>query len=185
MASPFETVILRLQEIGAFQFLFPFMITAAVFYGLLRKSQLFGKPEDNIAVNAVVSLTIAFMVWAYPILVGVSVEKQFSTFFFNAAVSIITVIVGLMIAGLFFEPDLAAGISKKLKSGKWFGTILLFGILIGGGIVVSSGLIGVFFPPNLLQGISQDVVLTAALMGVVGIILLALIIPFGGGGSKT
>ncbi len=184
MASPFETVITRLQDIGAFQFLFPFMLTAAVFYGLIRKSHIFGKPEENVAVNAVVALVAAFMVWAYPILAGVDIETQLSTFFFNAAVSILTIVVGLMVAGLFFPPNLAEEIGKRLKGGKSLGAILVFGILIGGGILFSSGLITVFFPQTLFSGptaLPSDVILTVALLGVLAVILVAIIAPFGGG----
>ncbi len=188
MASPFEIVITRLRDIGAFQFLFPFMITAAVFYGLIRKSQIFGKPEENVAVNAVVALTAAFMVWAYPILVGVDIEKQLSTFFFNASVSILTMVVGVMIAGIFFKPDLAGQLSEKFKTGKLFGIILLFGILVGGAVVFSSGLITVFLPQSLFTGptaLPSDVILTVALLAVLAVILIAIIAPFGGGGKSS
>ena len=188
MVSPFETVILRLRDLGAFQFLFPFMLTAAVFYGLIRKSQVFGKSEENVAVNGVVALVAAFMVWAYPILSGVNVETQLSTFFFNAVVAILTIVVGLMIAGLFFKPDLAGQLSEKFKSGKLFGVILLFGILIGGGIVVSSGLVTIFIPSNLFGsgvGLSEDAILTIALLGVLAAIMVAIIVPFGGEGGKS
>lgn len=185
MASPFELVITRLQNIGAFQFLFPFMLTAAVFYGLVRKSKIFGEPEQNVAVNAIVALVAAFMVWAYPVLVGVNVEKELATFFFNASISILTVVVGLMIAGLFFKPDLAEQISSKFRTGKLFGVVLLFGILVGGGVAISSGLVNVFFPPIIMLNISEDVLITTALLVILAVILIAIILPFGGGEKKS
>ena len=186
MVSPFEIVITRLDDIGAFQFLFPFMIAAALFYGLLRKSRIFGDPQENVAVNAVLALVAAFMVSAYPILVGVNVKQQFATFFFNAVVAILTVASGLMIAGMFFEGDLSKQISTKL--GRLLGPILILGLLVGGGIVVASGFISVFIPQNLFSGpsaIPPDVLLTIAVLAVMGVILAVVVVPFGRGEKKT
>ena len=98
MASPFEDVILRLADLGFFKFLLPFLLTAAIFYGLLRKSQVFGKPEENVAVNAIVALVAGFMVWAYPIIAGVDIETQFSTFIFQSTLAMFAIIIGVMFA---------------------------------------------------------------------------------------
>ena len=61
MTTPLEIVLINLEKMGFFAFL-PFILTAAIFYGLLRRSKLFGEPEKNIVVNAVISLVAAFMV---------------------------------------------------------------------------------------------------------------------------
>jgi len=189
MASPFETVILKLKDLGAFQFLFPFMLTAAVFYGLLRKSQVFGEPEKNIAVNAVVALVAAFMVWAYPILSGVNVETQLSTFFVNASIAMLTVVVGLMIAGLFFKPDLVGQISATLNTSRKLSIVIIFGILVGGAVLLSSGLVTVFIPSGIFGdvsgGLSQDTILTIAVLVVVAVVMVAIIAPFGGGKKES
>ena|SRR3972149_4426547 len=184
MPSPFETVVQRLWDIGFFQYLLPFMISAAIFYGLLRKSQIFGEPGANVAVNAIIALGAAFMVIAYPVLVGVSIEKQFATFFFNAAISILTIVVGLMLASMFFGKDVASEIGEKLKTGRGWGIVLLFGVLVGGGVLFSSGLINVFFPVGVggISGLSEETVLTIAALIVVGIILVAIVAP--GAGKK-
>ena len=180
--NPFQTVILNLDKIGAFQFLFPFMIAAAVFYGLLRKSKVFGPPETNVAVNAVVALIAAFMVSAYPILTGIDVRTQFATFFFNAVIAILTIVVGLMIAGVLFGEDLPKQISEKFRQGRGFSIILIFGILIGGGILISSGLVNVFLPPILFpEGLSEESLFTLGAFIVLGLTLVAIIAPFGGG----
>ena len=159
MVSPFEIVISRLKDIGAFQFLFPFMLTAAIFYGLLRRSQIFGTPEKNVAVNAVVALVAAFMVWAYPVLIGVNIEKQLSQFFFSGVVVLLTVMVGLLVTSMFFKKSLGEVIEEKFK-GNMFVSFLILGGLLTFGIVISSGLLNVFFPQSIVGGIPQDVILT-------------------------
>src|SRR5438445_1531059 len=145
MASPFEVVITKLQALGAFQFLFPFLLTAAVFYGLLRKSKLFGEPQANIAVNAVVSIVAAFMVWAYPILAGVNVELTLSTFFFQSTLGVLVVIVGLLISSMFLPEDFAKSLGAKI-GGRGAGIIVVSGILIAAGIAISSDAVTLLLP---------------------------------------
>jgi hypothetical protein len=170
MTSPFEVVILNLQKIGAFNFLFPFMLTAAVFYGLLRRSQIFGKPEENVAVNAVVALVAAFMVWAYPILAGVNVEVMLSTFFFQGVLATLVVIVGLLIISMFMPKGLGETLSEKLKPG-WLIGIIILGLLIGFGVLFSSGAINIFFPSGIGGGISEDLMISiAVLIGLIAVL---------------
>jgi len=180
MANPFETAILKMKELGLFQFLFPFMLSAAIFYGLLRKSQLFGDPTKNVAINAVVALVAAFMVWSYPILAGVNVETQLANFFTQGMSATLVILLGLLISSMFFEPDLAKQLSARFGAKTTFWSVVLIaGILIGGGILVSSGLVNVFFPQSVISGLSEDTILT------VGVVLLLAItvavIVFAGG----
>ncbi|TAL48506.1 hypothetical protein EPN87_00435, partial [archaeon] len=178
MATPFDIVVTNLRGIGAYQFLFPWLIASAVFYGLLRRSQIFGKPEDNVAVNAVVATVAAFMVMAYPILQGVNVEKQMSTFFFNSLISILVIIVGLIIASMVFPAGLGEELAKKFKGGTLI-AFAIFGILIALGVLASSGLTNVFFPKDLTSGISSDVALTLGI--VAAMVLSVMVIAFVGG----
>jgi len=170
MTSPFEVVILNLQKIGAFNFLFPFMLTAAVFYGLLRRSQIFGKPEENVAVNAVVALVAAFMVWAYPILAGVNVEIMLSTFFFQGVLATMVIVIGLLIVSMFLPKGLGETLGEKLKPG-WFVGIIVLGLLIAVGVLFSSGAVNVFFPSGIGGiGISEDTILSIAVL--VGLVVV-------------
>lgn len=181
MATPFETVIIRLQELGMFQFFFPFMLSSAIFYGLLRKSKIFGDPRQNIAVNAIVSLVAAFMIWAYPILAGVSIEYQLSTFFTQGMLAMLATMVGLMVIGMFLPPGVAERIKEIGFGKKFYGGLIVIFVLVGFGILISSGLWNVFFPSGIDLGfeMSSDILIT------VGIILLLVItvgvIVFGGG----
>lgn len=170
MATPFETAILKMRELGLFQFMFPFMLTSAIFYGLLRKAQIFGEPEKNVAVNAVVALIAAFMVWASPIIAGIDIEVQLITFFVHGLSAIVVIMLGLLVAGMFFPPNLPEVLDKKFEKGGFWIALLIFGILIGAGILIPSGLINVFLPAGVaMPEITSDIFIT------IGVILLLVI----------
>lgn len=180
MATPFEIVITKLQSLGAFQFLFPFMLTAAIFYGLIRKSKIFGKPEENVAVNAVVAIVAAFMVWASPILLGINIEKSLAAFFLQSISMMLVIVVGLLITGMFFPEDLAAELGKKLLGGKGAGIVVVFGILIATGVLVSSGLVNLIIPggisaPQLGPGLSEETILTLSVIIILAISVAAVV----------
>jgi hypothetical protein len=184
MTDPFTTVILKLKGTGFFEFMLPFMLTSAIFYGLLRKSQIFGDPDKNIAVNGVVALVAGFMVWAYPILAGVSLQEKLPVFFAQAMSAMLVVLVGLLATSMFLPPDLPGKLAEKLGS-RAYGIILIAGILIGGAILISSGLIYVFFPAGgglEITGLSEDTILTIAI--VILFFITILVIVWGGKGGK-
>lgn len=170
MVSPFEIVIQNLDKIGALRFLFPFFLTSAVFYGLLRKSQLFGKPEENVSVNAVIAIVAAFLIWAYPVLTGIAVENILSKFLFQGLIALVTIVIGLMISGMFVPGGLGEYLGKTLekKTTFWVG-IVIFGLLVATAIFISSGAYSIIFPQGLGFEISEDIVLSvvtlAALVG--------------------
>lgn len=186
MTDPFTTTILKLKGTGFFEFLLPFMLSAAVFYGLLRKSRLFGPPERNVAVNGVVSMIAAFMVWAYPILVGVSFVENFASFFVQATSAMLVIMVGLLISGMFFEEGLTKYLSERLKAGRGWSIVLVSSLLIGGGILVTSGMINIFFPGGAMMLSIPEDVLTSLGVVLVLVITVVLIVGLGGGGpAKT
>ncbi len=180
MANPFQTVILKLRDMGAFQFLFPFMLTSAVFYGLLRKSQIFGEPDKNISVNAVVALVASFMVWAYPILSGVNIEQELASFFMHGVSATLTIMVGLLISSMFIQPNLPKQLSEIFgdKKTTFWSVVLVAALLIGGGILVSSGLINIFFPGGFSSWLSSD---TASTIMVVLLVLGVIYVIVSGG----
>lgn len=142
MTTGLETVLINLNRMGFFAFL-PFLLTAAIFYGLLRRSKLFGEPERNVVVNAVVAIVAAFMVWAYPIISGTSIEEYqlfFSTFFLKGTIATLTIVIGLIIAGMFFpeKEGISSTLIDKLK-GRFGMGIVVFGLLIAAGVLIASG----------------------------------------------
>jgi Na+-driven multidrug efflux pump len=172
MPDIFTPVIERLRELGAFKFLFPYMLTSAVFYGLLRKSQIFGKPDENVAVNAVVALIASFMVWASPVILGIDIETQLAAFFTQGLVVTLVFMVTLLIVGMFLPPDLPKHLAEGVFAGNKAAGILLIGVIMGMIIFATSGLWTVIVGPEMVEK-ATDVVL-----GVIVIVLLAIPIIF-------
>ncbi len=183
MATPFEMVVLKMKELGFFQFLFPYMLSSAIFYGLLRKSQVFGDPDKNVSVNAVVALVASFMVWAYPILTGTDISVQLSAFFVQGMSATLIIMMGVMVAGMFFPPDLPKILNEKFKTGGFWSAVLVVGIIGGLVILVTSGLTTVFFPKGG-PSVSEDTLLTVGVV-IILIISTVAIVALGGGGKKT
>jgi len=182
LVSPFETTINKMAELGMFKFLFPFMLTAAVFYGLLRKSQIFGDPDRNVAVNGIVALIAGFMVWAYPIISGVDITLQLSNFFMQGLILTVTVMFALMIAGMFFPSDLSKVLNEKFKGGGFWVGIIAATILIAVIIVFTSGLFNTFFPTAVFGAGSMDQD-TLMLIGTIVALIIGMVAIVGGGSA--
>lgn len=172
MPDIFTPVIERLRDIGAFRFLFPYILTSAVFYGLLRKSQVFGEPEKNVAVNAVVALVASFMVWSYPVIIGVDIETQLAAFFTQGLVVTLAFMVSLMIVGMFLPPNLTEHLAKNLFKGNKAWSIVLIGVFFGFVILGTSGLWNVLTGPDLFKEVPSDVLVT---IGVIVLLILPVI----------
>ncbi|MEM5829261.1 MAG: hypothetical protein QW040_00565 [Candidatus Aenigmatarchaeota archaeon] len=177
MESPFELMILRLQQLGFFTFILPFIFMSAVLYGLLRKSQIFGPAEKNVVINAVIAMTASFMVLAAPVIAGINIEQQLAKFFIQSMIVVLVLVVAVLAVGMFFGPDLPSKIQEKLGS-KYLGGLLIASILIGLTLFVTSGLMNVFFPEGFEGiGISEDVVISIATI-VFLIVIVVLIVVF-------
>ncbi len=170
--TPFDIMIRKWAELGLFKFLFPFMLSSAIFYGLLRKSKIFGERAE--VVNATVALMSSFMIWSYPIIVGVDVTEQLAAFFMQGFLIVLVVSVGLMGAGMF-HPNL-----QDLFKDKYPQVSLLFivGLVVVGILLLNtSGLIDVFggaptfeLPQNILELIMSIIAFTV-LIGLMGAVV--------------
>jgi len=181
MADLFTAVIQKLQDIGAFNFLFPYILTAAIFYGLLRKSRVFGPPDENVAVNGIVSIVVALMVLAYPILSGVPIGGLFSPFFTQALVVTLVFMVALMIMGMFLPPDLPKVLADNLLKGNKMGAMLIVGIFFGFLILFLSGLGNVLLGPNVIATLPSDTITVIAIILLIIVPILFIV----WGGEKT
>ena len=164
MATFFEIAILKLQSLGFFTFLLPFILTAAIIYGGLRRAQLFGEPERNVAVNAIVAFVISLFVWAAPIILGINIEAKLSSFFIQGFSVSLIVLIALVLAGMFFPPDLAKSLGDKIKAPYFYGAIIIVALIVGGIILVSSGLATVLFPKGIGVKVSSDVFISIAVI---------------------
>ena len=188
MASPFEAVILRLNQLGFFQFFLPFILTSAIFYGALRKSQIFGEAEKNVAVNGVISLVASMLVWSAPIILGIDIQTSLATFFVQGLAATLVIMVSLIIVGMFAPEGLSKTLADKL-GGKYLGVVLVLGLIIGFAIFISSGLINLFIPGGLSGGsfgIDSDTMtlIVFAILLVVTVILIVGSSAVVSGGNK-
>lgn len=172
MQPVFAIVIERLRELGMFQFFLPFLLTLSIFYALLRKSQLFGPPEANVVTNGVVATIAAFMVWSYPVLAGISIEKEFSVFMFQSTVAALVTLAGLLIASMFAPENFSKLLAEKL--GAKIVIVVIIAIVFGGiGILFASGLAKVFLPPKV--EVPADIITNILFLGLLfgSIIIIA------------
>lgn len=175
MTSPLELVILRLRDLGFFVFILPFILSMAIIYGLLRKSQIFGPPEKNVVVNAVVAIVASFMVCASPIIAGINIEQELAKFFAQSMIATLILVISVLAVSMFFGPNLPQTIQEKL-GGKAIGIFIVGGVILGFALLVTSGLTSVFFPEGVETGISEDVLITIATILILSIIMAVIVI---------
>jgi hypothetical protein len=179
MATPFEVAIKKLGELGFFQFVIPYILTSSIFYGLLRKSQIFGPPERNVAVNMTIALVASLMVWASPILLGINMQEQLALFFLQSMIALIIFVSIALVASMFFGPDLADKISKSFgEKSKIWTIFLIAGGIVGISIFVSSGLVNVFFAkgvPSGLATLSEETLTTLVVLILMAVTVVAIV----------
>ncbi len=138
MANIFESVAQGLGDLGFYNFFFPFVLTAVLIYALLRKSKYFSEAKEGQILAAVVSLSVAFLVFGYPILIGSTFGTQLSAFFTQLTIVGLIFILALIFASMFY-PDFPKALSEKLASPSK--VYMFIGIAIA--LFVTSGLVGV------------------------------------------
>lgn len=111
MVSPFEVIAVKLGELGVYSFFLPWVMTAALFWGLLKKSGVFESPSTN----GVFSLVISFFVWGYLTSSGaVDIAIPLSTFIMQSSVFILLFLFAI-IGGSMFYPDLSKVLVEQMK----------------------------------------------------------------------
>ncbi|MEM5828345.1 MAG: hypothetical protein QW197_02475 [Candidatus Aenigmatarchaeota archaeon] len=134
MSDIFSNLILTLHQIGFFRFLIPFILTSAIFYGLLRKSKIFGEPEKNVAVNATVAISSAFLVSAAPIIAGIDITAYLSGFLIYTMFVIFAIIILWFLPYIFFptlrELQIIKDVNRKVILALFFLTLSIF-IIVG------------------------------------------------------
>lgn len=141
MADPFTLVVEQMIKLGFYNFVFPFMITAALFYALFRKSKILG---ESVVINGVVALSIAFLIFGYPVIAGISLATPLATFFTQATVWILILVIGMVFASIFY-PDLG----KMLLDQFTKRTTLYQMLALAVALFITSGLV-----VTLIQGAS-------------------------------
>ncbi len=147
----------NMQQLKFFDFLFPFLLALAIFYGVLMfalgPKKKDGKDEGGIlpkSAIALISLVAGFFVMNYTGTVGSGIAAYFSGLFGGALIvaSVILVIVILLgLTGFTLHGVLGKEGSKR----KWIG--LLIGIIVLVGVLIFFGASGSI--PGL-QGLNLD-----------------------------
>jgi hypothetical protein len=173
MANLFEPIAQKLVEIGFIGFLLPWMITAAIFWGFLKRSKLF----DNIWIDGVLALSASFFLWGY-LVGGTAIElgAPLATFMAQTSIIILVLVFGIIGASMFY-PDLQKTLGEKFKSR----SALYIMIALFFGLFFSSGLYKIIIPPEIFSGPWGDV---ATLTLVLAILIAGLFIVIGIQGAK-
>lgn len=162
MVNPFQLIAERMAEIGFYDFLLPWMITAAVFWGLLKRSNLFESP----GVNAIVALAASFFLWGYVIgVASINVGGVMSTFMTQLSL-ILVAFLFVVVGATMFYPSIG-DLYESVKGSQWIIMSLVIGILL----VVLSGMLGPVFSRLQFTGRSGDVMVI-----VLGISLFVMLI---------
>jgi len=178
MTNPFELVVRQLLSLGFYDFLFPFIITATIVFGLLKKSKIL---SESWVINGVVSLSIAFMIFGFPVIVGVSLASPFSTYFTQITVFVLVFVMGLLLAS-FFYPDLTGMLLKQVTRRSSMYVMIAIAIAF----FITSGMVNIFFPPakattpGTPAGTPTDVILIAAAV-VIFIVLIIIAVAIARG----
>ena len=150
MVNPFYIVSQKLAELGIFSFFLPWIITAAVFWGLLKRSKIF----ESELVNAILSISISFLIWGYLVLpIATQIWSYLATFIMQGLVVIIVFLVALLGASLFY-PKFGEFLAESFKNRTM---IWVFLAIFFGGLFFTSGLYQVLIPRGGPSGTSYDV----------------------------
>ncbi|MDI6825803.1 MAG: hypothetical protein QMD36_01250 [Candidatus Aenigmarchaeota archaeon] len=167
MLNPFQLIMERLIELGVINFFIPWIITTTVFWALLNKSKIFESP----LVNAILSISVAFLVWGYlvsPVAIGLG--KYLSVFITQGLVIIIVFLFGLLGASMFY-PKFSEFLTTTFKSRT---IIWVFLAIFVSALFFTSGLYKVlitgFPPPGKEADVTTLIVMLVAL--IIGILVL-------------
>ncbi|OGI15972.1 hypothetical protein A3K63_01310 [Candidatus Micrarchaeota archaeon RBG_16_49_10] len=159
-----------LKSQSVFEIYLPFLLTFTIFYAAIRKMKIFGSDTDKTAnrISVVIAVVAALYVTIYTP-VGIRISTFFATFFAISSIWMVTIMVFMMMFGLFLflDPEEMKGQFMK-KIGLIAGiTIVLVGLtwLLSGGL-------GLFTKDLPIFGLSKDdIILIVLVLITAGIII--------------
>ena len=162
----FDQLISSAQSAGVFAFYLPFLIVFALMYGLLARVRIFGDPSRMTnGLNAIIAFSIALFVIGFTP-AGITISKFFGSFFSQATMTIVTVVVGivvLMLVGTTLGPITQTKegfVRLGYTFGKWAALVLV--LVVIGVFINSGGLQALGVGPSFIGGLSgQDMVILA------------------------
>ena len=146
--NPFPILLGNLNQLGVFQFLFPFLLVLAIVYGVLKFSLGGDKKILPNSAVALISIIVAFFAMNYSGGAGVAVATFFSGLFGPAMLVAVGILVIAILLGLF-GVSITELKDAKDKSVMWhivIGVVVLivFLMFLGASNGVIPGLSGVF-----------------------------------------
>ena len=93
----FGRALLKLEELGFFDYLLPFLIIFAMIFGILSRVKVFG---DNKGIDAIIAVSVGLMVLQLGF-----VSEFFTELFPRVGIGITVILVILIFLGLFMDPD--------------------------------------------------------------------------------
>jgi len=179
MSNPFQIVAEKLGELGVYDFLLPWLITSAIIWALLKKSNLFG--EDAVVINSILSISISFFIWGFIIFTGdTSIGSSLSKFFTQMTFLAIGFTLMLIIGSIFF-PDFTNSLKEKIPMNSMIWVVVVIGVilLIGSGLFkIGDILFNVFDSFSNVPGGDVGILLIAIIL----LVIILLIIGGIGGG---
>jgi hypothetical protein len=178
MLDPFHLIIDRMIKLGVINFFIPWILSSTVFWALLNKSKIF----ESHFVNAIISISVAFLVWGYLVSpAAIQLGTPLSLFITQGFVLIIVFLFGLVGASMFYPKfdEFLIGAFKK-RTIIWVFLALFFGILF-----FTSGMYRVLIPEIPSSGVNADVTMLIAMLVALIIGMLILVAAkYGLGGEK-
>jgi len=137
-------IVNKLLSIGFFNILV-FILALTTLYAVLRRIKILG---ESPLINATVAFTVAFFVFAFPIISGINLLAPLSTYITQVLIFGLMFFGGVLIASVFY-PDLINFLASSFKSRN-----ILFGMIaLSLALFVTSGLITIIYSPT---GVGQS-----------------------------
>lgn len=180
MANPFLGNLATLDQLGFFNFLFPFLLALAISFGALEFA-LGGDKAKRVlpkSATALISIIIAFFVMNYTGGLGSSVVIFFSKLFGQGMIVAVVILMIAILLGLFgIRPS---DLQEKKKPTNFFIAIVGIIVLIGFAIFAGAGSSFGFTNFNLDQNFWSVIIFVAIL----GFVMWSLTKESGEGGEK-
>jgi hypothetical protein len=169
MSDIFSPIISKLIGYGFFNLL-TFILAMVLVYALLRQRKIFG---ESPLINGLISFSIAFFIFAYPVISGISLTLPLTSFFAQAFIFMLLFFIGFLIAS-FFYPNLAEVLKDFFRSRNTLFAIIGLSLVL----FVSSGLIGVIYTtsfktPGAPSAPPENVLLIIGLIIAIVVLLFA------------
>ena len=144
----------KLEQLGFFSYLLPFLIIFALVFGILTRIKIF---EDNKAINGIIALSVGLMALQFG-----NVSVFFSELFPRFGIGITIILVILVFLGMFMDPD-SKGVTYTMLG---VGVVIVIVILVQTAEASSFWYSSFWWQNNI-----STILILAAFVAIIGIII--------------